>query len=49
MLQQIAVPNFLCVRKIFGPRRDKLTGERRKLQTGELNLYPTNVENWASS
>jgi hypothetical protein len=36
-------------RRIFGPKRDEVTGEWRKLHNEELNLYPTNVENWASS
>jgi hypothetical protein len=28
------------VRRIFGPKRDKVTGEWRKIHTGELhNLY----------
>jgi hypothetical protein len=28
------------LRRIFGPKRDEITGERRKLSSGELhNLY----------
>jgi len=35
---------ILCLRKIFGHRRDKVTGERRKLRNGELNdLYSPNI------
>ena len=34
------------LRRIFGPKRDEVTGERRKLHNGELNdLYcsPNNI------
>jgi hypothetical protein len=32
------------VRRIFGPKRDEVTGERRKLHNEELNdLYPPNI------
>ena len=27
------------LRRIFGPRRDEVTGEWKKLHNGELNLY----------
>jgi hypothetical protein len=31
-----------ALRRIFGPKRDEVTGERRKLHNGELhNLYST--------
>jgi hypothetical protein len=30
------------LRRIFGPRRDEVTGERRKMHNGELHkLYPS--------
>jgi len=37
------------LRRIFGPRRDEVTGEWRKLHNDELNPYPANVENMVSS
>jgi len=37
------------LRRIFGPKRDKVTGEWRKLHNEELNPYPANVENMVSS
>jgi hypothetical protein len=30
------------LRRVFGPKRDEVTGEKRKLRNGELNnLYPS--------
>jgi hypothetical protein len=31
------------LRRIFGPRRDEVTGEWRKLHNEELNLYSHNI------
>jgi hypothetical protein len=33
------------LRKIFGPKRDEVTGEWRKLHNGEFNdlYYPSNI------
>jgi hypothetical protein len=36
------------LRRIFGPKRDEVTGKWRKLQNEELNSYPANVENMVS-
>jgi len=33
------------LRRIFGPKRDEVTGEWRKLHNEQLNPYPVNVEN----
>jgi hypothetical protein len=36
------------LRRIFGPKRDEVSGEKRKLRNEELNAYPANVENMVS-
>ena len=37
------------LRKLFGPKRDEVTREWRKVHKEELNPYPANVENRVSS
>jgi hypothetical protein len=31
------------LRRIFGPKRDEVTGECRRLHNGELNMYSPNI------
>jgi hypothetical protein len=42
--------NRVLRRRIFGPKRDKVTGEWRKLNNEELNdLYPHLILYWSSN
>ena len=44
MERRLRVFENRVLRRIFGPRRDKVTGEWRKLHNEELNdLYPSSI------
>ena len=47
--RKLRVFENMVLRRIFGPRRDEVTGEWRRLHNEELNPYRTNVENRVSS
>jgi len=51
--KKLRVSENMVLRRIFGPRRDEVTGERRTVHNEELNdLYFDKIENemgWACS